>query len=248
MSFEMNRRGTNMNSSSSSRGGRSRNARRAEAFRLSGGRILPSTLPPVVVSQPWNSAVIMAQAAGSSSLKKFLVKDLKKFMKAQLGFVNAADTTLDFDVRIESISMWALSDDIHLVLYPADFVTKSGIELSRVESHSQRNAYARVGFQYPLHLSITPVSTATDALIAAFVTSAETTCEFHIKILWKGAHTALVTKHVRYNYVPLCRELRDIASHLEVMKFDEEDRDVAVDNTSDFDVVVDNIPPLVLDS
>lgn len=232
-----------MNSTPSSRGGRSRNNRRSDAFRLTGGRILPTVLPPVVLSQPWNSAVIMAQTGASSTLKKFQIKDLKKFMLSQLGFVKVAEASIDFDIRIESISMWALADDIHLVLYPADFVTKSGIELSRVESHSQRNAYARVGYQYPSHLTVTPVSTTSDSLIAAFVSSVSCVCEFHVKILWKGANTALVTKQVRYDYVPLCRELRVIATQLEsIDKTDAQDRETP----SEFDVVVD--PPLDLDS
>lgn len=198
--------------------GRRRNGNSNSNFNpLTGGRFIPTEMPPVIVTQPWNSATVMFQRNTSSVLNFTTFGDLKKQMRVQLGFTTAAVETLDFDVRIESISMWANADKVHIVLYPANFIMSNAVEFSRVESHGQKNMFARVGFRFPAHISATPMSTSysSNVNICGHVSTATSLCEMHIKILWKGASTALAIPHTTYDYVPICNRLRELADDLE---------------------------------
>nr|UCR92559.1 MAG: hypothetical protein [Chaq-like virus] len=215
------------------RGGRSsRNVRSRTQSNIQGGKYIPSEMPPVITSQPWNPCTVMFQTNASSTLSFIKFSDLKSRMKTQLGFNNTPADRIDFDIRIESFSLWAVADKVHLVAYPTDFLSNSGVELSRIESHSQRNMYARIGYRFPSHLYITPLSTsgASNRNILGFVSSAATSLEVHVRVLWKGADTALAIPRVTYDYVPICDSLRALADKIQ---------EFPPDQNSDYDKLPD---------
>lgn len=213
----------------SRRGGRSFRSRRNSANMssvISGFKYTPSEMPPVITSQPWNSVVVMFQVTSSTELQSLTLLDLKKKMRIQLGFNKVLEANIEFDVRLESISMWAVADKTHLVMFPADYTRTDNIELSRVESHAQRNMYARVGFRFPAHISATPMSTrSTTKTVLGYVSSVSSTCEIHVKLMWKGADTALAVPRVDYDYVPICSGLRELADKLESLPLEPSDYD-----------------------
>lgn len=209
------------------RGGRNGPSLRQQKMQICGGPLVPSVEPPVITSQPWNSAIIMYQASSTNTISYVTLLDIKTKMLNQMGFsklINLKTNVqgnppvtdyINFDLRIQGLSMWAFSN-VHLMIQPLDFTSSTGnVELARVESHAQKNMYARVGYSYPYHISGTPISTSSDAKLAAFVTSSASDVELHLRVLWKGADTGLAVKKTVFDYVPLCRALRTIADDIE---------------------------------
>lgn len=215
---------------------RRRNVRRDRAvigYGKDGGKYIPSVQPPVLTTQPWNSLVVMYQATVTASQAAFIdSSSLKNKMLNQLGFskivTKQATTYVDFDLRIRSISVWALGQDVHIMMQPINILTnyskienKNGlVELARIESHSQKNMYARVGYTFPSFISESPFSTVENYNIAALSASRQTDVEVHVSVLWKGADTALAVRTTRYEYIPLCTRLRSLADDLEECHID----------------------------
>lgn len=181
---------------------RNRRSRQKSSNYFTGSRLSPPEYPPVVVAQPWNTATVMIRKANLTSYAVTL-KEIRYFIKGQLGFNNLQDTASDksnihFELRIQSISVWLLAQKGSLMLQPIDFTRYSKsdnavVELTRIDSFSQKNMYARVGYQYPLAVQSHAVSTAKEPdLMVAALTSGTGDLEIHLHVLWRGASSVLL--------------------------------------------------------
>lgn len=170
---------------------------------LSGADYLPTEVPPVVVSQPWNNVTIMfrLEVTSASTQNSFTVMKLKAYMLKQLGFAIATAEKVDFDFRIQSLAMWMIEPG-HIVLFPYNFSDSTTAELSRIESHSMKNMYARVGYHYPSHLQSSTLSTRQNGTAELFglALSAKSVVEMHIRILWKGADSQVGVQRTVFEY------------------------------------------------
>lgn len=161
---------------------------------FTGSKYLPSEMPPVVNTVPWNHATIIVKQTSGTDLTIGLLRDN---IKAQLGFANmepVSDVKKDFscEIRLQGFSAWS-SDAITAL--PIDIVRgtsslkDSQVELMRLDSFPMKNMFARIGFTFPLAVQATPLSSIRDKdqKVVVFICSKEVI--IHCHLLWRGAHS-----------------------------------------------------------
>lgn len=184
---------------------------------LHGGKFIPSDDPPVTVSAPWNSAVIYAEVAFTAgTFSFFTTEDFIKYARTQLGFdIKPTDKikeiiAVDLEYRFQSISLWAYpnsdkaSEQFRISVYPMNLFNDSAAttELTRLESNSMRNKFAKVGYTYPLSHSTAVISSTGKKLkVVGYIANKKLLGIMHIKILWRGAiqgfsYSELFMRHV----------------------------------------------------
>lgn len=181
------------------------NSRRTSDF--VGLKTLPSEMPPVVNTVPWNQATLILKKTASSTHFQCKISDLTTTAKSQLGFSNVepvADTpkNIAFEFRLQSFSVWS---EASISAYPIDLVrgtsdSKAQVELMRLDSFPMKNMFARVGFNFPAQVQALPLASIRDAdqVITVF-NILNKDFEIHYHVLWRGAYSAELK--LKFDYV-----------------------------------------------
>lgn len=170
-----------MSQSRLSRGRKNVSKKTPSSRSLFGGRMFyPSEAPPVFAGQPWNQIQLILPSP--SEVK---ISTIKAALLAQTGCSGAK-----FEFRIQSFALWSSATKVAVA--PYDFCredTTTGLELTNLMSTSMRNAYARVGYIYPItHQQRVIYSEDTDRTLISIVGGS---IEMHLKVLWRGAEFKL---------------------------------------------------------
>lgn len=188
---------------------------------IMGMKIIPSDEPPVLTGQPWNSIIIDTDMEiTANSFTSYTTDKLWESLTNQAGFHGQ---NLTFEVRIDSIQVWAYEKhfDTSNVAYerfcfcPLNFLSGTGIEMTRIESNSVRNKFAKAGYKYPVTISTVPFTLSSDIKVALFSMSASVASKaiIHIRLLWRGANAGFkinVTTN-QYRYVPFAKSKHKVS-------------------------------------
>lgn len=154
----------------------------------------PSMLPPLFSLQPWNAATVRFVAIVTAAQELFLTiaaKDVYDKMINQLGlyYFNTQAYPISVEWRLQAYSAWSKAEKGFLRTLPMDFIrADKPSELTNVDSMTQKNMYAAVGYQYPVaHTNHVLTTDSTPVLLIDAPTGKEV--EIHFKVLWRGANT-----------------------------------------------------------
>lgn len=194
-----------MNKNSSQR----RRGLRVSQSEFVGRRLLPARDPVPIVSQPWNTVTLMIRKPAQNGPWILNVAEIRLVMKAQLGLQNVKDTSspptgndVQFEFRLISFNMWCSASQI--VVFPMDVMnasTSRPIELARLDTFAGKTAFARVGYEYPITVRSTPVSTLYDSdktLLTCEISGKTGDIECQLHILWKCAFTGIAKLAYEY--------------------------------------------------
>lgn len=196
----------------------------------------PTLVPPLFSSQPWNNVIVRILDNVPEKTLEIKLSTIFEFLSNQLGLFTESGShiPIDMELRIQSISVWLLSEASVLKLMPIDFLRTGNrsCELANVDSMSQKNMYATAGYIFPTaHSSHVFLNSDPNQIICA-IDGTRGPCEIHVKAVWRGARTADIKSVFKPIPKIKYKENRDSLGMLDIEHLSLED----VSPTTDSDV------------
>lgn len=194
------RRSRNNNNRNVERASSSSKSGRSSLLRLSRGeRLLSVSRPVEFIPQPWNSATIRIVETVATATT-YDGHAIVKTAVIQLGLtvpVSPTSVSLPMEFRILSLSCWNITDNTShagmLTMYPIDFLTDTGSELTQITVSAAKNAYASCGYVFPVtHQNLIFSSNVTQSVSPSrsivTIDPTDGACiETRVQLLWRSA-------------------------------------------------------------